>query len=485
MARLPTPGQDHNQWGDILNDYLLQSHTTTGSLKANTVSTSQITDDTVTEDKLSNDVRTKLNTGGGTQGPVGPAGPIGPTGPVGPQGPQGPAGLTGPTGPIGLQGPAGTNGTNGQDGAPGPAGTPGAQGPAGPQGEAGTTTWAGITDKPAVIGAGATQAAARSAIGAGTSNLALGATDTTAKPGNWTPAVADIPILPTSKITGLDSALATAVAAGRTKWVEGRDAPPTLPLPAGSEWEVWIGADSPRPSWVPNYTPIFRVGSGEENGGGGTGPTGDPVTAELKGQFTSTSNTTTSGAISIGSIPVGTPILVLVAGGGNSVTLGVTNGNGGTWEQLGVSTVDSIAGTVAAYRTVAASSATDTITVTRAAAGGLSVAVYALDSTDGVLAGSPVVSKSEANANNATSASVSATRNALVIFAVATGHDVTALTAAGTTDIAAQFSASGAGNPRTLAVGFDSVSTAGQSAPGLSWTSFRAWASITLVINSK
>ena len=34
----------------------------------------------------------------------------------------------------------------------------------------GTTTWVGITDKPAVIAAGANQAAARTAIGAGTSS---------------------------------------------------------------------------------------------------------------------------------------------------------------------------------------------------------------------------------------------------------------------------------------------------------------------------
>ena len=64
----------------------------------------------------------------------------------------------------------------GADGATGPAGTQGPQGPQGPQGlkgdtgatgPAGTTTWAGITDKPAVIGAGADAAAARAAIGAG------------------------------------------------------------------------------------------------------------------------------------------------------------------------------------------------------------------------------------------------------------------------------------------------------------------------------
>lgn len=35
MARLPKPGGDHNQWGDILNDFLKVEHNDDGSLKAN------------------------------------------------------------------------------------------------------------------------------------------------------------------------------------------------------------------------------------------------------------------------------------------------------------------------------------------------------------------------------------------------------------------------------------------------------------------
>ncbi|AVJ48612.1 hypothetical protein SEA_PIER_107 [Mycobacterium phage Pier] len=52
--------------------------------------------------------------------------------------------------------------------------------------EAGGTppTWDTLSGKPAVIAAGATQAAARSAIGAGTSSLALGTTASTALAGN-------------------------------------------------------------------------------------------------------------------------------------------------------------------------------------------------------------------------------------------------------------------------------------------------------------
>lgn len=46
--------------------------------------------------------------------------------------------------------------------------------------------WGAIPDQPAVVAAGATQAAARTAIGAGTSNLAVGTTATTAAAGNHT-----------------------------------------------------------------------------------------------------------------------------------------------------------------------------------------------------------------------------------------------------------------------------------------------------------
>lgn len=54
-------------------------------------------------------------------------------------------------------------------------------------GTADAAPWAGVTGKPTVIAAGADQAAARAAIGAGTSNLALGTTSTTAKAGDYTP----------------------------------------------------------------------------------------------------------------------------------------------------------------------------------------------------------------------------------------------------------------------------------------------------------
>lgn len=62
MARLPKPGSDQGVWGDILNDYLLQSHNADGLLKKNSVLTVQISDGAVSEAKLSSAVRAKLNT---------------------------------------------------------------------------------------------------------------------------------------------------------------------------------------------------------------------------------------------------------------------------------------------------------------------------------------------------------------------------------------------------------------------------------------
>ena len=37
MPRLPKPGQDQGQWGQILNDYLSQAHKPDGTLKDNSV----------------------------------------------------------------------------------------------------------------------------------------------------------------------------------------------------------------------------------------------------------------------------------------------------------------------------------------------------------------------------------------------------------------------------------------------------------------
>lgn len=71
MARLPTPGADNGNWGEILNDYLSQSHKPDGTIKNNSITSSMISsdavtsaaiaDDSIAEAQLNSDVRTKLN----------------------------------------------------------------------------------------------------------------------------------------------------------------------------------------------------------------------------------------------------------------------------------------------------------------------------------------------------------------------------------------------------------------------------------------
>ena len=76
-------------------------------------------------------------------------------------------------------------------------------------------TWDSITEKPAVIASGTTQAAARQSIGAGTSNLTIGTTSTTAKAGNYQPIWADITDKPAIIASGATQAEArTAIGAG-------------------------------------------------------------------------------------------------------------------------------------------------------------------------------------------------------------------------------------------------------------------------------
>lgn len=55
MARLPNPGGDDGSWGDILNDFLKQSHKDNGKLKP--VQTDDLADSAVTTKKLGLDVR--------------------------------------------------------------------------------------------------------------------------------------------------------------------------------------------------------------------------------------------------------------------------------------------------------------------------------------------------------------------------------------------------------------------------------------------
>lgn len=91
-------------------------------------------------------------------------------------------------------------------------------------GGGGSVAWSDVTGKPAVIGAGATQAAARTAIGAGTSDLAIGTTATTAKAGNYTPAWADVTGKPTSFAPSAHAATLVNVAADATNGVSAGNA---------------------------------------------------------------------------------------------------------------------------------------------------------------------------------------------------------------------------------------------------------------------
>lgn len=71
MARLPQPGGDAGNWGQILNDFLLQTLKTDGTIKDNvvtnaalapdSVNATTIVDDSITESQLNGAARTKLN----------------------------------------------------------------------------------------------------------------------------------------------------------------------------------------------------------------------------------------------------------------------------------------------------------------------------------------------------------------------------------------------------------------------------------------
>ena len=102
MARLPQPGGDQGQWGEILNDFLGQAHNSEGQLKTGSVTTPQLADGAVTVGKLSASSPSsgQALTYNGSDLEWAFAG--GPAGPTGPTGATGPAGATGPTGAAGA-----------------------------------------------------------------------------------------------------------------------------------------------------------------------------------------------------------------------------------------------------------------------------------------------------------------------------------------------------------------------------------------------
>lgn len=155
MARLPRPGHDDGEWGNILNDYLSVAHDADGAVKLNSVS----------EPQLNASVRSKLNAANSATGPKGDDGVQGPIGPAGPKGDDGADGVdsavAGPKGDTGaagadstVPGPKGDSGTDGAkgdigaDGPKGDTGADGAKGDTGPKGDPGTTDYELLTNKP-------------------------------------------------------------------------------------------------------------------------------------------------------------------------------------------------------------------------------------------------------------------------------------------------------------------------------------------------
>lgn len=151
MARLPQPGGDSGNWGYILNDYLAQTHNTDGTLKADSVGASQIQDDAITAVQIQDGTISETLLTAGVQTKLNAV--------------------------------------------------------------AGTPDWGTIANKPVVIAAGADQAAARTVIGAGTSNLTLAGTGsaTTASKSDHTQTastISDATVTGRSLLTAVDAAAA-------------------------------------------------------------------------------------------------------------------------------------------------------------------------------------------------------------------------------------------------------------------------------------
>jgi hypothetical protein len=68
MARLPNPGGDDGNWGEVLNTYLSQSHKSNGTLKDGVVSSSALASDSVTASKLASDAVTSSSVQDGSIG---------------------------------------------------------------------------------------------------------------------------------------------------------------------------------------------------------------------------------------------------------------------------------------------------------------------------------------------------------------------------------------------------------------------------------
>jgi hypothetical protein len=72
MARLPQPGADEGLWGEILNDYLVVSHNSDGTVKNDAITSSAIQDASIAGTKLQDGAITidKLADGTGINGQI-------------------------------------------------------------------------------------------------------------------------------------------------------------------------------------------------------------------------------------------------------------------------------------------------------------------------------------------------------------------------------------------------------------------------------
>lgn len=72
MARLPQPGGDQGTWGQVLNEFLLQSHKADGTLGAGVVTSNNLAPGAVDQSSIANGTVTSaaLAASGGSQGQV-------------------------------------------------------------------------------------------------------------------------------------------------------------------------------------------------------------------------------------------------------------------------------------------------------------------------------------------------------------------------------------------------------------------------------
>ncbi len=206
--RLPVPGQDDGKWGEILNDFLSQSHNTDGSLKQGAVSTAGAAQDAnvVHTSGAETIAGTKTfqapvivpsptqNTHAATKAYVDAAANAGAS-----------DATTTSKGLIQLAGDLG-----------GTAAVPTVPGLAGKANVSHTHTASQISDA-SIIGRdvliASNAAAARAVIGAGTgsSNLTLGTTSTTAKAGDYTPSKVDVGLANVDNTSDTDKPISTAM----------------------------------------------------------------------------------------------------------------------------------------------------------------------------------------------------------------------------------------------------------------------------------